>query len=156
MKGCCFCLQKSDPAVCVLKCQPEKNNNIILSCCHVEVRFYESNVSFVLGVIIIPYLRFTPGFSTIILSSIEDSGPGGYSLQHLRGRTLCGCSRHGVLPHHTLWKAPEVNPPHKRNHLFPSHYLPLLLHVFTLGSLIEQILATHWWCHQDGCVREEG
>ncbi len=69
------------------------------NCCHMEARFYEPNL---FGGIIIPFFHFTPGFSTIILSSIEDSGPRGYSLHHLRGPALCRCSRHGVLPHHSL------------------------------------------------------
>lgn len=104
--------------------------------------------------LIIECLCLTPGFSTIILSSIEDAGPGGYYLRHLRCPTLCRCSRYGVLPHHTLWKASEV--PSKETIIFSIELFAsfVLFPDFILRP--EQILAFHWWRHQDRCIREKG
>lgn len=52
------------------------------------------------------------GFPTIILSCLQDSGPGGYPQHHLWGPTLRPHCRHGLLPHHVFCKTPEVNLTH--------------------------------------------
>lgn len=108
--------------------------------------FYESNALLFWWC---PYLWFPPGFSTIILSSIEDSGPGCYSLHHLRGPTLCPCRRHGVLPHHTLWKSSEVNLTHKRNLFVSMKLLPCFRFISSLWSLS----LNRYWPFIDDAIR---
>lgn len=52
---------------------------------------------------------FISGFSAVVLPSIEDSGPGGDSLLHLRGWEVYRRCCHGVFSRHVLWKASQVS-----------------------------------------------
>lgn len=94
------------------------------------------------------------GFPTIVLPCVQDTGPGGYSLQHLWGSALCPHCRHGLLPHHAFWETPEVNlTPKFKAFLFP---MRLILFLLTWRCFIKQILVPHWWHHQGCCIWEEG
>lgn len=94
------------------------------------------------------------GFPTIVLSCVQDHGPGGYSLHHFWGPALRPHCGHGLLPHHAFWETPEVNLTPKLKAILFS--MRLLLFLLTWRCFNGQILVPHWWHHQGCCVWEEG